>query len=63
MKTYLCGILVYGEGLYSDVWIDFHHKHDSNQVITSTITRCNNMTKHHNLKEGKWQACNELEEK
>ena len=30
VKTHLCGVLVYGEGLYSDVWIDSHHKHDSN---------------------------------
>ena len=34
MKTHLCGILVHGEGLYSDVWINSQHKHDSNQVIT-----------------------------
>ena len=30
-------MLVYGEGLYSDVWIDSHHKHDSNQVVTSIM--------------------------
>ena len=34
VKTHLCGVLVHGEGLYSDVWIDSHHKHDNNQVIT-----------------------------
>jgi hypothetical protein len=37
VKTHLCGVLVHGEGLYSDVWIDSHHKHDSNQVITSIL--------------------------
>ena len=37
VKTHLCGVLVYREGLYSDVWIDLHHKHDSNQVVTSIM--------------------------
>jgi hypothetical protein len=37
VKTHLCGVLVQGIGLYADVWIDAHHKHDSNQVITSVI--------------------------
>jgi hypothetical protein len=37
VKTHLCGVLVYGIGLYADVWIDAHHKHDSNQVITSVM--------------------------
>ena len=37
VKTHLCGVLVHGEGLYLDVWIDSHHKHDSNQVITSIM--------------------------
>ena len=37
VKTHLCGMLVHGEGLYSDVWIDSHHKHDSNQVVTSIM--------------------------
>ena len=37
MKTHLCGVLVHGEGLYLDVWIDSHHKHDSNQVVTSIM--------------------------
>ena len=45
MKTHLCGILVYGEGLYLDVWIDSHHKYDSNQVITS-ITHVINDVRH-----------------
>jgi len=34
VKTYLYGVLVHGIGLYATVWIDSHHKHDSNQVIT-----------------------------
>ena len=37
VKTHLCGVLVQGERLYSDVWIDFHHKHDNNQMITSIM--------------------------
>jgi hypothetical protein len=37
VKTHLCGVLVHGIGLYADVWIDAHHKHDSNQVITSIM--------------------------
>ena len=37
VKTHLCGVLVHGIGLYADVWIDAHHKHDSNQVITSVM--------------------------
>ena len=37
VKTHLCGVLVHGEGLYSDVWIDSHHKYDSNQVVTSIM--------------------------
>jgi hypothetical protein len=37
VKTHLCGVLVYGIGLYADVWIDTHHKYDSNQVITSVM--------------------------
>ena len=36
-KTYLCGIPVYREGLYSNVCINFHHKYESNQVITSIM--------------------------
>ena len=34
VKMHLCGVLVHKEGLYADVWIDSHYKHDSNQVIT-----------------------------
>jgi hypothetical protein len=30
VKTHLCGVLVHGIGLYVDVWVDAHHKHDSN---------------------------------
>ena len=37
VKTQLCGVFVYGEDLYVDVWIDLHHKHDNNQVITSIM--------------------------
>ena len=37
VKTHLCGVLVHREDLYTDVWIDLHHKHDSNQVITSIM--------------------------
>ena len=37
VKIHLCGVFVHGEGLYSDVWIDSHHKHDSNQVVTSIM--------------------------
>jgi hypothetical protein len=37
VKTHLCGVLVHGIGLYADVWIDSHHKHDSNQVITTVM--------------------------
>ena len=43
MKTHLCNILVFGEGLYSDVWIDSHHNHDSNQVITSIMNVINDI--------------------
>jgi hypothetical protein len=37
VKTHLCGVLVHGWGLYCDVWIDAHHRHDSNQVVTSIM--------------------------
>lgn len=37
VKTHLCGILVHGIGLYCHLWIDSHHKHDSNQVVTSIM--------------------------
>jgi hypothetical protein len=30
MKTHLCGILVHGWGLCCNLWIDAHHRHDSN---------------------------------
>ena len=43
MNTHLYGILVHGEGLYSDIWIDSHHKHDSNQVITSIMNVINDV--------------------
>ena len=43
MKTHLCDILVNGAGLHSDVWIDSHHKHDSNQVITSIMNIINDV--------------------
>ena len=43
VKIHLCGILVHGEGLYLDVWIDSHHKHDSNQVITSIMNVINDV--------------------
>jgi hypothetical protein len=37
VKTHLCGALVHGIGLYCDFWFDAHHKHDSNQVITTLL--------------------------
>ena len=37
VKAHLCGVLVHGMGLYTDVWINAHHKHDSNQVVTSIM--------------------------
>jgi hypothetical protein len=37
VKTHLCGVLVHGWSLYCDVWIDAHHRHDSNQVVTSIM--------------------------
>jgi hypothetical protein len=37
VKTHLCGVLVHGIGLYCHIWIDAHHKHDSNQVATSIM--------------------------
>ena len=37
VKTRLCGVLVHRGRLYSNIWIDSHHKHDSNQVITSIM--------------------------
>ena len=35
MKTHLCGVLVHGVALYTHLWFDVHHAHDSNQVVTS----------------------------
>lgn len=35
VKTHLCGALVHGIGLYCDVWFGAHHKHDSNQVVST----------------------------
>ena len=37
MKMHLYGVLVHGLGLYYHVWIDAHHKHDSNQVVTFIV--------------------------
>ena len=37
VKMHLCGVLVHGLGLYYHVWVDAHHKHDSNQVVTSIV--------------------------
>jgi hypothetical protein len=35
VKTHLYRVVVHGGSLYSKIWIDFHHKHDNNDVITS----------------------------
>ena len=35
VQTHLCGVKVHSWGLYYDVWIDAHHRHDTNQVVTS----------------------------
>ena len=35
VKTHLCGVLVHGVALYTHLWFDVHHAHDSNQVVTS----------------------------
>ena len=37
MKIYLCGALVHGIGLYCNVWFGAHHKHDSNQVVSTLL--------------------------
>ena len=37
MKMHLCGVLVHGLGLYCHIWVDAHHKHDNNQVVTSIV--------------------------
>jgi hypothetical protein len=36
-------ILVHGWGLCCDLWIDAHHMHDSNQVVTSNMKVLNYM--------------------
>ena len=33
----LCRVLVHGIGFYCHTWVDSHHKHDSNQVVTSIM--------------------------
>ena len=37
VKTHLCEVLVHDIGLYANVWIDVHHKYDSNWVMTSVM--------------------------
>ena len=37
VKTHLCGVLVHNVNLSTDIWIDTHHKHDNNQVVTSIM--------------------------
>ena len=37
MKMHLCGVLVHSLGLYCHIWVDAHHKHDINQVVTSMV--------------------------
>ena len=37
VKTHLCGVLVHEWGLCCDLWIDAHHKHDNDQVVTSVM--------------------------
>jgi hypothetical protein len=37
VKTHLYRILVHRWKLCCNVWIDAHHKHDSNQVVTSIM--------------------------
>ena len=37
VKIHLCDVLIHDVGLYIDIWIDTHHKHDKNQVITSIM--------------------------
>ena len=34
VKIYLCGVLVHGVALYTHLWFDAHHAHDSNQVTS-----------------------------
>jgi hypothetical protein len=47
IKTHLCGVLVHGIGLYCHVWIDAHHKHDSNQVVTSIMEVIKDVKRRH----------------
>ena len=35
VKSQLCGVLIHGVALYTHLWFDVHHVHDSNQVLTS----------------------------
>ena len=37
VKTHLYGGLVHGLDLYCHVWMNAHHKYDSNQVVTSIV--------------------------
>ena len=37
VKMHLCGVLVHGLDLYCYIWVDAHHKHNSNQVVTSIV--------------------------
>ena len=37
VKTHLCGVLVHSLALYCHIWLDAHHKYNSNQVITSIV--------------------------
>ena len=37
VKMHMCGILLHGLDLYCHIWVDAHHKHDSNQVMTSIV--------------------------
>ena len=37
VKTHLCGVLDHDIDLYCHIWVDCHHKHDSNQVVTSIM--------------------------
>lgn len=46
VKIHLCGILVHGIGLYFHVWIDAHHAHDSNQVVTSIMKVLEDVRRH-----------------
>jgi hypothetical protein len=43
VKTHLCAILVHGWGLCCNLWIDGHHRHNSNQVVTSIMRVLNDV--------------------